>query len=386
LSKNDFRWAQLAASYAFDINEEWTIQPKIIAQFQRPWLTELVEDSLLNNVQRITASVQLMGKVNSYWNMMYAVEYFTDYTTYEPPTNYLGINWLGRHIQYHNISFSTQQVLETQAGVLTAGLRYDFNDSFGDAWIPWLGFQKKWGKFTTKLMYGQTFRAPLIQNVLLAANGDIKPEITTLIEWENGYQINNHMYASITFFDSQIESPIVYDYEDESIYANYGETGTRGFELEYRLKFAERAYLNSSYTFYNPIHNTIENYDAGSGRAAHLGMATHKWATYGAFQIASKISINPSLLFLDGRYGWTFDTNVPADEDGIQISRKDLGSLFLLNLNLQVEDFLVPHLVASIGVFDVFNQRYGLIQSYTAYASPIPGPAREFHVRFSYKF
>ena len=113
----------------------------------------------------------------------------------------------------------------------------DHHSQAGNSFAPRFGVTKVKGKFHVKGLISKAFRAPGIANLLL--NPEIEPERTTVMEFEAGYQVTGNSILTGNVFNSRIKKPIVYSYDTEAdveTYQNFSETGTRGFELDYRIK------------------------------------------------------------------------------------------------------------------------------------------------------
>src|SRR5204862_8319250 len=123
---------------------------------------------------------------------------------------------------------------------VTLGARYDYNNAYGHAFVPRAGVTKKIGKAHLKLLYSNAFRAPSIENINKAYLGEIKPEKSRIIELEAGFQLSKSMMITGNVFDITTKNPIVYfaydSIQDDEAYKNLPQTGTQGFEIEYKAK------------------------------------------------------------------------------------------------------------------------------------------------------
>jgi hypothetical protein len=107
-----------------------------------------------------------------------------------------------------------------------------------------------------------------------------------------------------------------------------------------------------------------------------LGLPAHKLAALASFRVHRNLSLNPSLVFLSRRYGYTapVDSGPPTEFDPI----------CLANLNFSWRNFASKGLDLDVGVFDIFGQNLEFIQPYKGSHAPLPGPSREFRVRLGY--
>ncbi|MDT8287008.1 MAG: TonB-dependent receptor plug domain-containing protein [Elusimicrobiales bacterium] len=273
---------------------------------------------------------------------------------------------------YGNAALFAEAVAEYGFGMVSAGLRCDKHERFDAALSPRLAWTKAMDKGHFKAIYSGAFRAPGIDN--LAAAPELKPEKAYVAELEAGFRAHPDLYLTANIFDIRIEDPIVfYAVGATQYYGNYGETGTRGFELSSRLR-KTWGYADLSYSYYTASGNKVGYYDAVSGRAL-LGLAKHKLTLNASVRASEGFSINPSAVWYSGRHGYyTYG-----------LTRR-YGDKLLANLWLSRAGMLGGRLDAGLGVHDIFASGYDYLQPYDGGHAPLPGPSREIRTRLSYKF
>jgi outer membrane receptor for ferrienterochelin and colicin len=285
----------------------------------------------------------------------------------------------GRHsVDYSNGAFFVQGVLKTNWVDITLGGRMDHHSQAGNSFAPRFGLTKVKGKFHVKGLISKAFRAPSIENLLL--NPAIEPERTTVMEFEAGYQVTRDSILTGNLFNSRIKKPIVYAYdseEDVETYRNFSETGTRGFELDYRTK-KEWGYVNMNYSYYRAIENQVDYYSVENHPELLLGFPAHKLAVAAHVRFARSFALNPSLVYLSPRYGY----KTPSDGG----APKKFDPAYLANLNFSWRDIAAVGLDLDIGVYDIFGQNFEFIQPYKGSHAPLPGPSREFRIRLGYRW
>lgn len=277
-----------------------------------------------------------------------------------------------RSVGYANGAVFMEGVTEHRFGTVSAGLRADKHEHFDAAVSPRLAWTKALDFAHFKAIYSGSFRAPGIDNI--AAEPALKPEKARVAELEAGYKIRPGLYLTGNIFDIRIKDPIVfYVLNGAQDYGNYGETGTRGFELTSRLKKGW-GYADLSYSHYAAAGNKVAYYDAGSDRAL-LGLAKHKLALNASLKAAEGFSINPSAVWYSGRHGYyTYG-----------LTRR-YGDKLLANLWLSRAGLLNGRLDAGLGVYDIFASGYSYLQPYASGHAPLPAPSREIRARLAYKF
>ena len=278
-----------------------------------------------------------------------------------------------KSVSYNNCAIFLEGVSEYPFGMLSAGARYDKNEGFAPAFSPRLAWTKVFKRLHMKAIYSRAFRAPGIDN--LAVNPDLKPEKTTVVELETGYELTDDFFLSANAYDIRIDKPIVFYIANSTsqAYGNYGQTGTNGLELTARLK-KNWGYCDFTYSYYAAPDNGVAFYKAGADSSL-LAFARNKFALNSSLKLSADISVNPSAVYYADRRGYY--------AAGLT---KRFNDALLANLNLVFKNLASGQLELNLGVFDLFNSGYSYIQPYNGGHAPLPGPSREVRTRVSYKF
>ncbi len=379
-----------------------------------------------NTVSRVKANITAYYDASHRTNLIGGVEYFNDFAK----ASTRGIFYVGdEDVFYHNVAAFGQGIFNLPFLNITAGLRYDWNSSYGSAFVPRLGLTKKLpgNKWHFKLLLSNSFRAPSIGNVVNSFNGNytihkdstecricpetgINPERTLVFEAEAGYQLNSQMIVTANVFDITIRDPIVYYLYQDSIirkefndptagidvYRNFPRTGTRGFELDYRFK-TKRGSLSANYSFYSvaskprisaysvSTFNRIAEDRVEVNKKQVLGLANHKVNLNATYSLTEAFSANLTATIYGKRYGYDVLFTGPGkfDVDGQLVRRPPTA---LLNLYFHYEGLLTRGLRAGAGVYNLFNSRYEFLEPNFAINTPLPGPSREILFKVSYSF
>lgn len=278
-----------------------------------------------------------------------------------------------KSVAYTNTAFFFEGMSEFPFGMVTAGARYDKHQKFESAFVPRLALTKVFEKYHFKAIYSKAFRAPGIDN--LFANPDLKPEKTTVLEFETGYKLKENMFLSANIFDIRIKDPIVFYVEGVAQrYGNYGNAGTRGCEFVLRRKEGW-GYADLTYSHYIANDNTVDFHKAGAKDDVVLALPANKLTLNSSIKAAKDLSINPSAVYYNERYGYYAAGKT-----------KRFGDILLLNLYLSFKNIFKEGMELGIGAYDIFNSAYSYLQPYNGGHAPLPGPSREFRTRLSYKF
>jgi outer membrane receptor protein involved in Fe transport len=402
------------ARYDISISDKITLSPRINYTRQQPWNladTIAVDPSsrfnylIINKtVERLFGSLQISADVSKSIFFTVGTEYYSDLgaASQQDPVSSLWADSTGtlrRTVQYSNIGVFLQALFTTDFVNVNAGLRLDKYSVVPLAAVPWLGLTKTIGAFNVKALFGQNFRVPSIENIRL--NSGIKPERTTALEVEIGYQLQYNMFISANLFDITIADAIVFG---GGGYANYARTHTRGVEAEYFFKDTWGS-INLNYSFYTVVDDRLPDsirvqnpYRAwsyrlgGDGRQqttfanenVALGLAPHKVTLNASFNLSSLIdglTINPSATFLSSRYAVS-DLKI---FESIQ-TVKETPPVLLVNAFINYKNaFQIAGLDAGIGVYDALGSNYTFVQPYNAGNAILPGPSREFVLKASYR-
>lgn len=369
--------------YAWKVNNQLTITPKLNYKKQDPWETpdgDSLNSTYLKTATRSTANLTASYSPNRKINVVAGGEFYRDYAVNHDDTFYNGKD----NVEFTNLAAFAQGLVKTRFVNIILGARYDKNSVYGDAFVPRVGLTKKFFRFHFKALYSNSFRAPSIDNINYSVSGTLLPEKTQVAELEIGYQVTRKSIFTINFFDITTRNPIVYFFDataNVDAYINEKSTGTTGLEAEYKIR-AKWGYFGFNYSYYTSLgKDRISAYRVPGDSSALLGFANHKFNINGSFNITKKLSLNLTGSYYGPRNAYTsVDTAfVP------QLEKTE--SKFLLNVFVKY-DTPVKGLTVGLGVFDLLDSQFNFIQPYsnatTPGHAPLPAPPREFVLRIHY--
>jgi outer membrane cobalamin receptor len=381
----DFKSQFLELKYAAILGKKKNliITPKINIKSQTPWQTLSDFDTIIEDYSKvaqrytgnITASYNLTRKIN----FVAGAEVYKDHAEDQVDSSFFSNG--EKEVSYFNQAYYVQGLAKTRFVNFILGARYDIHSDYGSAFVPRIGFTKKFKKFHFKALYNNAFRAPSIENINLQDSTGMKPELTRVIELEAGYQITRKSLLTANFFDITTKDPIVYYYDDSlqtDSYRNFGGAGSRGVEVEYRMR-DKWGYLIFNYSNY-----TVEGKQKISDYVIHgdshmlLAFPTHKANLNVSFKAGKYFNISPTLSFIGERYGYT-----GIDSTGESVVEK-FPSLLLANLFVNTTNY-VKGLTIGVGCYDMLDSKYKFIQPYNGYHAPLPGPSREIILKVTYE-
>jgi outer membrane cobalamin receptor len=379
--REDFNSVFGELKYKKKINDKFSFTTKINYKQQTPWKT-LDVDTLTSDYYKVAS--RYSGSVFGSWNITPRVNLIGGADVYYDTAEDLvdsSFFYNGEQkVSYLNQGYYLQGLIKTRFVNFIIGSRYDIHSEYGSAFVPRVGLTKKIKKLHFKLLYSNSFRAPSIENINLADSNGIKPEKTTVIELEVGYQFKRNSILTLNFFDITTKDPIVYYYDDSLAtdnYHNFGSGGTTGIEAEYRYK-EKWGYLTCAYSFYSTANkDKVDDYTVPDHDELLLAFPAHKITINASINLTKKLSINPSVVWFSRRYGYD---NI--DSTGTSAIHEYAPGL-LGNIFLNYNDIL-KGLTLGVGVYDILDEKIKYIQPYNGYHAPLPGPSREFVFHLSY--
>jgi outer membrane cobalamin receptor len=279
-------------------------------------------------------------------------------------------------ILYNNLALYGEGLFKTPYGNLTVGGRYVKHSQFDSDFVPRVAFTKVMGDYHIKAMFSKAYRNPSIMNI--ACNADIKPEKTTIYELETGAKVSDRLFLTANVFDVEIRDPIVYSYNEASLYANFEKTGSQGVECSAIYK-NDKTNINLTYSFYKAKDNTVNDYAIPGENDLLLGFPAHKFSLYVSHSPCKDFFITPTLTYYSSQYAVT---DYGADYVYEKLNPKLLTNISFLYKNA----FKKEGLNLSFSIYNIFNEDYNFIQPYLGGYAPIPGPSRTFIFKLSYEF
>lgn len=371
--------------YALKISEKLTVIPQVKYYNQIPWSwgsKETGESYFKVRAQRMLTQLQVNYDISRRMNVNVGLIYFGD-----KGTDMLAGNAFNgeESMTLSNVAFFAQGLFKHRLANATIGFRYEKNNRYGAAFVPRVALTKKIENFHFKILYSQAFRAPSIQNINIALNGNIKPEKSNVFEIELGYQFTPEMLFVVNAFSITTRNILTYgasgtpgiDYTEW--YTNATKAGTRGFEAIYNIR-KKRWYGQLTYSFSNAIavDSTLQNYVVPQTSRQYVGLPTQKITLNANLYITSKFSFNPTFIYGGKRYAFT-----ELDNNGVSVSN-GMNPYLLANAFFNYRNF-IPGLTVGAGVYDIFNQRPAIPQAYDGGYVPIPGRSREYVIKILYE-
>ena len=148
---------------------------------------------------------------------------------------------------------------------LTVGARYDNYSDFGDTTNPRIALVWQTNNMlTSKLIYGQAFRAPSYQQLFVETsrflpNPDLQPERSETIDLAFTYTPTSKLLLNLNLFyfeQTDLISPITVSGLSKDQYQNTGDYTISGVELDAHWQALKHLNISGNYTLRNPDDST----------------------------------------------------------------------------------------------------------------------------------
>ncbi|MEA3208738.1 MAG: outer rane receptor for ferrienterochelin and colicin [Chthoniobacter sp.] len=255
---------------------------------------------------------------------------------------------------------------------LSAGLRWDHYNTFGEAVNPRLGLiYNPWRKTTLKLLYGTAFRAPNIYEAELASPTfkpalDLNPEKISTYEFVAEQNLSSHWRAMASVFYNDISDLIdsQLDPADGLItFRNLNNVRMHGAELEIEGKWDNGTLLRASYAR-QEVENTqtrrrLEN-SPENVLKAQLSVPVWRDRLFGSIE----------LLYASDR---------------TTLRRARTGDTWLVNATLFSRE-LLPRLECSASIYNLLGEKYHFVGGPEHVQDQLEQDGRTFRLKLTYTF
>lgn len=264
-----------------------------------------------------------------------------------------------------------QHIVKLKNTGLTLGSRYE-NTSFGEAFAPRAGITFFKNKFNFKVLYGKSYRIPTpwqaySRELTFVPGAKLSAELSNTGEFEIGYKINDRVSAKINGYYIDIDNPIVYDGLTNS-YTNFGKIQSLGTEAEMTVRYNKfNSFINFSYTL--PGAKTSDGF-LTADKKYFLATPVYK-TNLGMHYTFKNLIIGPTFTFLSKRYG---ESENYAQGLTVDYENTTYDPILLTNLSVT---YKVGKININLSAYNLFDQKYVLIQPYYGSHAPLPANDRQ---------
>jgi outer membrane receptor for ferrienterochelin and colicin len=275
---------------------------------QIPWNTQygdpLIYDLQNLKTRRVTLNTTTNFEISNKLNALVGVVYYNDFMRYYRP--HLILNTGNTSESFHAFAGFAEFSFKTKYFNLFAGGRADLYESFDPNFSPRISITKEFKFWHYKLIYGESFKIPTLQNINLAwfNTERIKPEKIEDYQIELGFKNANH-FINVGAFYTRIQDVIVYGYDlgtyTES-YVNNGDISYAGTEIAMQNKF-NKFTLKTGYAYYELMQSTGNDFlaDTADIKVGALAIPKHKVTARFLYDLNDKNTISLNYIFQSSR-------------------------------------------------------------------------------------
>ena len=292
---------------------------------------------------------------------------------------------------------------------ITAGVRYDHYNDFGDTVNPRAGLVWRLPKRVhVKALYGRAFRAPTLTELFVdltsfnvVGNPSLKPSTTNTFELALGYRDRNTRMGATYFTNSTrdfIVGPVglrsVSEFVNQFPARFFNSPGftVRGVELELKRTFGFDHTVFANYTYQQAKDRlpdlALVRFLGGFGATAGLRLPSYL-ATLGfTAGMGRHVSVTPTVLLRGEapRCGEVAHTVCLANEGFLAPApRKPVAAYGVVNLNVLVKD-LFDRIEVAGTIGNLFDKQYFDPSPFLGVPGDYPKPGRNGLLKVTYKF
>lgn len=299
---NDLSYTFKVKKFNIDLN--WNSKDQI------PWNTQygdpLVYDLQNLKTRRYSVFTKIYYEINNNVSFILGGNYYNDFMKYYRQNLVLNN---GSTSQSFNAAAAFAEItLTSRFANIYVGGRYDYYQSFKPNFSPRASITKEFKHFHYKLIYGQSFKIPTLQNINLAyLNSDpLVPEKINDVQIEAGFR-NKNQQLKVGAFYTNINNIIVfgYDYINKiESYVNNGNISFAGYEVQLKNVF-KKFEINSSYSNYNLISESSHNYavDTANLSIGVYSIPKHKIVISPYFKLNKKNGFSLNYIYQSEKFG-----------------------------------------------------------------------------------
>lgn len=366
----DKKFGKLSVSSSFNLKD------------QIPWNTQygdpLIYDLQNLKTRRITLSTLANYEFNDKLNVLAGAVYYNDFMRYYRP--HLILNTGNTSEGFNALAGFAEISWRMRYFNLFAGGRLDLYESFDPNFSPRVSITKEFKSWHYKLIYGESFKIPTLQNINLAwfNTEAIKPEKIEDYQIELGYKNANH-FIHVGGFYTRIQDVIVYGYDlgtfTES-YVNNGDVSYAGTEVSMQNKF-NKFTVKTGYAYYEFMHSTGSDFlaDTADITVGALAIPKHKLTARFLYDLNDKNTISLNYIFQSSR---TSVEQVDANTE--EYAYLTYSPTHLIDLIFQSRS-IYKVLDLTLGVKNILNTRNHYTYPMSGGYAASMGMGREFFVQ-----
>lgn len=373
---NRFDSTSVDLRYRWDLAPGLALTPTLAWRSQKPWWVTSPAPSLFQyTATRWRGGLALAWAPTPALDVSMGLERLRDSSEALPPRPSFFPGG-AREVAYDSTAAFGQ--LQARGPVnLTIGARWERHDAVGSAFVPRLALTRAWARWHLKALFAHAFRTPGILNLnqTLDPTRPIEPEKTRTTEVEVGVETGSSL-LTLNLFDTTIRKPLVYTVQGAaSGYLNQDRTGSRGAELEWKLR-REWGFLNATYSLHR-ARNAVALWAVPEDGDRFLGLSPQKATLWAGWRLGPGWTVGGSAVWMDERWARAWD---PA-AGSLRLQR--LPADLLLGATLT---WAARGLTVALSLQDALDRQRAYAQPYDGGHGPLPGLGREWVLKLRHGF
>ena len=351
---------------------------------QLPWNTQYGDPKIYNLqnlfTRRINGGSNINIDIHERVKVIAGIEYYNDY--YRPFQKSSHLTNGKKSDNFNAYAAFAEAEFDVKYAKIFTGLRYDKYGYFKQKYSPRISITRDFGTWHYKIIYGESFKIPTLQNINLNPDGDLKPESVSDYQAEAGIKYKK-TECNINTFVTRINDIIIYTYDLANFSESYKNSGffeVGGVEVTLKSIFHKLSF-NSTYSYHEVLGSNVPEVlvDAANLTLGSIAIPKHKITTRLAYTINQKNSVGIYYLFQSKKYAQEKLSKINEEYGlikypythniNVSYQRKDILGLFDL----------------TFGINNILNVTNYYLYPFTSGYYPMVGMGREIMVLVKFK-
>ncbi len=371
-----------ALKYTLSKNK-FTFIPYASFKKQVPWNTQYGDPKVYDlqnlSTRRIVVGSNFNFQLNSFIRFVSGIEYYNDF--YRHFRRNLTLNNGKLTDSFNAYAAFLESEVDLKYTKLFIGGRYDKYGRFKEKFSPRISLTKDFGLWNYKLIYGEAFKIPSLQNINLNPTNLI-PETVKDYQAELGIKKNKNE-IKINGFYTRIDDIIVFTYDLATLlesYKNVGFSEVTGVEVLFKTNINKFS-ITSSYSFYSLLNSDVSDIivDTSNYKSGAVGIPKHKFTARLSYIINDRNSF--------GVY-YNFQSQKHAQERISQTSGEYASIEYPQTHNINVSYHLKGLLKLfdlNFGINNVLNTTNYYLYPLNSGYFPLAGMGREVFIQMKFR-
>jgi outer membrane cobalamin receptor len=371
-----------ALKYTFN-KAKFTLIPYAGFKKQVPWNTQYGDPKIydVQNIvtRRIIVGSNLNFQLNSFMRFVSGVEYYNDFYRHFRPNLALTNGKLTD--SFNGYAAFLESEVDLKYSKLFIGGRYDQYGGFKEKFSPRISLTKDFGLWSYKLIYGEAFKIPPLQNINLNST-NLVPETVKDYQAEFGLK-RNKTELKLNGFYTRIDDIIVFTYDLNTLLESYNNVGfskVAGTEVLFKTNINKFSFT-STYSFYSLLNSNVSDIivDTTNFKLGSVGIPKHKYTARLSYIINERNSFGVYYQFQSQKHA----------QERISQTTEEYGSVEYpathnINVSCQLKG-LLKLFDLNFGINNILNTTNYYVYPLNSGYFPLAGMGREFFIQMKFR-